>query len=67
MKDAPEATSTHDQAKEKLQKLLDSFHATAHVEFIGERDVLKQFDQAKKLRYTPDPRSPKQPPEAPAR
>lgn len=65
-KDSPEATASHNEAMAALQKLLDSFHSTASVEFITEPEILKQFDQAKKLRFTPEPRPPKQSPEPPA-
>ena len=66
-KGSPEATSAFQQAVTDVIAASDFIHTAAAAEFKKEAAIAKQFAQAKKLRFAPEPKKPKPPVPAPGK
>ena len=66
-KGSPEATSAFQQAVTDVIAASDFIHTAAAAEFKKEAAIAKQFAQAKKLRFAPEPKKLKPPAPAPGK
>ena len=65
-KSSPEATAALAKAIEEVSLIANFIHAAAAAEFVMEPKIAKQFSLARKLRYLPESKTPKQPPAPPS-